>query len=32
MSYKYTFNNFPIPNLKLDSDLQELNPICIDIL
>ena len=32
MSYKYTFNNSPIPNLKLDSDLQELNPICIDIL
>lgn len=32
MSYKYTFDNSPIPNLKLDTDLQELNPVCIDIL
>lgn len=32
MNYKYTYDNSPTPNIKLDTTLQNINPICLDIL
>jgi len=32
MNRKYTYDNTPMPNIELDDELKQINPICLDIL